>query len=425
MEQADETPELPSQTPSAVGKPLPQTTPPPPPKKSLSKAESPLTIHQTDDVEMTDATPTKAPISEVQRAYLQVFGGPGRHRLVETDEDGLCGLHAIRSTLERLNAQPETTSPIPIPSLQELQDIVDSPDYRNTLASPWTADNASDVGLREEILYKERLANRDWFSPQQLDLMIRIWGTSHKRNLRLGLLFDSDDPWMFGNDDSGYETIFIHFRPITKYRGHYRGLERMVDSEAKHQDESKSVPDYETQEIINEILATYDDKALLATLAYRLAFPSKGNEEEIEEEYEVLKNPGGLSGLLAGLGALMNSLRSQRVGMETLGNADMLQVFKHPKFRQYMGVKGDCKAFMRKTPCTPERVDRLLKLWGLTRQPPVNLRLGWIEAGTPHLAARKDNDILGADVITIWVQFADGEVNGIKRSDENDGTASK
>ncbi|KAI1288712.1 hypothetical protein F5Y03DRAFT_404534 [Xylaria venustula] len=127
--------------------------------------------------------------------------------------DGLCGLHAIRGSM---SAQ---TPHLPVPSVQELLDILD----RDDAAAREIRYALEAVKVREGRFLDGDTSNnnRSWFLQDHLGAIFYWWGRSRGLDVALGVWTQGQGYQVHSNDNTGANAsiIWIQYQP-----GHYQSL---------------------------------------------------------------------------------------------------------------------------------------------------------------------------------------------------------
>jgi hypothetical protein len=168
---------------------------------------------------------------------------PSGHTILPTAGTNLrCGLYAIiKSSDHQYSDRTEQ------PTIDTLMEVVNSDQYRQAVSRPQIASNEHEAAImaalaqespkspprpkgktratkrRNGETVEEILQNDRYFSPDQLDLLLRFWGEARGLRLRLGYYL-ANEPRLLGRDqdDGQADVVWIHLR--TRGAGHYSGL---------------------------------------------------------------------------------------------------------------------------------------------------------------------------------------------------------
>jgi hypothetical protein len=187
---------------------------------------------------------------------------PLGHKILPTPGTNLrCGLYAIILSYGKQYASRTNQ-----PSIEALMSVVDSSRYRNVVSRPQIAANSHEANImanrpkpkqqdkpktqrRTRSQKKEDLEDLDdflqndrYFSPDQLDLLLRLWGENNGLRLRLGYLHGQDAKLLGRSQaDERADVVWIHYR--ARGAGHYSGLAAKFENESQkdQSDNSKRV----------------------------------------------------------------------------------------------------------------------------------------------------------------------------------------
>lgn len=223
--QDDETEALALQYEQYATGPVKATTSPPKHQNGDSSLAKALQLSEYD-LEPATATPA-------QVLYRNAF--PYGHKILQTPGTNMrCGLYAI--ILSYANQYPSRSEQ---PTMEALIAVVNSVRYRSIMSRPQTASSAHEASvmaaatrsptaknkkgkLKKEAVH-EFLQNDRYFSPDQLDLLLRFWGEQNGLRLRLGYVHDGEAKLLSrGHNDEAGDVVWIHFN--RKGAGHYSGL---------------------------------------------------------------------------------------------------------------------------------------------------------------------------------------------------------
>lgn len=165
-----------------------------------------------------------------------------------------CGLYAI--ILSYKHQYPSRTNQ---PNIETLMEVVNSHNYRQVVSRPQIASNAAEANIMavraqeaEDAASRPRartraqkkrigetvgenigdfLQNDRYFSPDQLDLLLRLWGETNSLRLRLGYILNGEATLLGrGRGEEQGDVVWIHFR--SKGSGHYSGLAAKTEQTA-------------------------------------------------------------------------------------------------------------------------------------------------------------------------------------------------
>lgn len=168
------------------------------------------------------SSPTTPTETKAYKSATATF--PNGFDIIPTPVDELrCGIYAI--ILSYSHQFPDLTD---VPDYDELMSIIATAAFRNVMGLASVAPECLDtedgayVTGAEEAAH-EALTNDRYFSPDQLDILLSLWGWRRGLNLRLGYIEENTPKLLArqGADDKA-EVVWIHFDGTGM--GHYSGV---------------------------------------------------------------------------------------------------------------------------------------------------------------------------------------------------------
>lgn len=186
----------------------------------------------------SEADPEPASTSPAQQQFDTAF--PAGYKILSTPGTNFrCELYAMILSYNSQYASRTTK-----PSIDTLMEIVNGPQYRNAVSRPQIASNAHEANIMAAAAQGPKkketskngenlrgfLQNDRYFSPDQLDMLLRFWGEPRGLRLRLGYVHGEEAKLLSrGQHADAEDVIWIHFRP--KGAGHYSGMAIKTDAQ--------------------------------------------------------------------------------------------------------------------------------------------------------------------------------------------------
>ncbi len=152
----------------------------------------------------------RPPLPKGEQVFHWAF--PNSPRIIPTPGDGLCGLHAIRSSLR---AQAPH---LPVPSVEELLAVLDRDDEDNRRIAEAIDGSRHRGAVREPDAYD---SNRTWFLQDHLAAIFYLWGRGRGLDVALGIWTQNRGYRVHDSDSTRLDTpiIWIHHNGFNHYSG--------------------------------------------------------------------------------------------------------------------------------------------------------------------------------------------------------------